>query len=117
LRRFAKRRDPAPAQLHLRTSDPHIYAAGDIARWPEIFTCERVRVEHWVVAERQDQAAAANMLDRSRPFTAPPFLWTKHFDLSIRYVGHADEWDEIVIDGDLADRDAAIASGAKAAIL
>lgn len=92
----------------LQTSVAGIYAAGDVARWRDAGSGTTRRVEHWVVAERQGQVAAHNMLGAHQRFVDVPFFWSAHYDLSIRYAGHAGEWDTLQLDGDLAARDALV---------
>lgn len=89
---------------YLQTSCPGIYAAGDIARWPDAHNNASIRVEHWVVAQRQGHTAARNMLGGREKFDAVPFFWSKHYDLSVRYTGHAEKWDDLTVDGLLSEQ-------------
>lgn len=86
---------------YLETSAPRIYAAGDIARWPDPHSGTSIRVEHWVVAQRQGQTAARNMLGAGAPFDAVPYFWSQHYDAAVRYTGHATRWDQAVATGSL----------------
>jgi apoptosis-inducing factor 3 len=93
----------------LETSASGVFAAGDVARWPDAYSDLRLRVEHWVVAERQGQVVARNMLGNRDRFDDIPFFWSAHYDkLSIRYIGHVERWDETRIEGDVMKSDCAV---------
>lgn len=84
----------------METSVPDIFAAGDIASYPEPISGTRTRIEHWVVAERQGEVAAANMLGQRRRFESAPFFWTEQYGVPLRYVGRASGWDAVTCEGD-----------------
>jgi NAD(P)H-nitrite reductase large subunit len=89
---------------HFRASADGVYAAGDVASFPDFRTGARVRIEHWQVAERQGRAVARAMLGLGEPFRDVPFFWSAHYDVTLNYVGHAAAWDCIIERGSLADR-------------
>ena len=91
----------------LKTNVPGIFAAGDIARWPDP-RAGRIRVEHWVVAQRQGQTAARNILGADEAFNLPPFFWSNHFDLHIHYVGHGGGDDRSTVSGNVKAKDASV---------
>jgi len=101
----------------LETSAPGVYAAGDIARWPDARFGGSLRIEHWVVAERQGQTAARNMLGAKEPFKEVPFFWSQHYDVPINYVGHAERWEGVQIDGDVKNRDCIVRYKARGKVL
>lgn len=92
---------------YLETSVPEVFAAGDIARWPDP-RAGRIRVEHWVVAQRQGQTAARNILGAREPFDLPPFFWSNHFDLQVGYVGHGSRDDHANVAGSVKAKDGSV---------
>jgi NADPH-dependent 2,4-dienoyl-CoA reductase/sulfur reductase-like enzyme/nitrite reductase/ring-hydroxylating ferredoxin subunit len=90
----------------LRTSAADVFAAGDMARYPEPVSGEAARIEHWVVAERHGQAVARSMLGIGGTYSETPFFWSQHYDVTIAYVGHAASWETCEIRGELDKHDA-----------
>ncbi len=90
----------------LRTSDPLIYAAGDIASHAHPRYAHPVRVEHWANAKDQGTHVAGALLGDEQPYTASPYFFSDQYDLGLEYRGLADpEHDELVVRGDLASRE------------
>lgn len=80
---------------------PNVYAAGDIAVFPERRSKRQVRIEHWRVAEQHGRVAAANMAGRNEPYEGIPYFWTEQLGTAFEYVGYAPNWDEIILQGDV----------------
>ena len=93
---------------NLATGAPDVYAAGDVAKYPDHVSGEMARIEHWALAQRQGQAVARSMLGVGGAFRDVPFFWSQHYDVQINYVGHTTSWDALEIRGDLDARDAAV---------
>jgi NADPH-dependent 2,4-dienoyl-CoA reductase/sulfur reductase-like enzyme/nitrite reductase/ring-hydroxylating ferredoxin subunit len=93
---------PVNAQL---LAAPNVYAAGDIARFPLAATGQPTRIEHWRLAQQHGAVAARNMLGQQAAYTAAPFFWTQQYGKSLRYAGHAEQWDDIIYHGDVAKQD------------
>ena len=94
---------------YLRTSAPDVFAAGDVARFPDAHTGDKIRVEHWVVATRQGETAALNMLGGKRRFDAVPFFWSAHYDCTVSYLGHAETWERVDVAGSVEKLDCSVA--------
>jgi NADPH-dependent 2,4-dienoyl-CoA reductase/sulfur reductase-like enzyme len=88
----------------LGTSDPHIYAAGDIAAWPDPTFDKRMRVEHWDVARSQGLRAGRNMAGEEEAYTTLPYFFSDLFDLSFEVWGDLSDWERFVLRGELEAR-------------
>jgi len=112
--------DGIVVDAHLRASAKDVWAAGDVARYPDPRLGKRIRVEHWQAAERQGQHAAADMLGLGGAFNDVPFFWSQHYDVTLSYVGHAGGDAQIEVIGNLEKRDATViyrSGGRVAAVL
>jgi NADPH-dependent 2,4-dienoyl-CoA reductase/sulfur reductase-like enzyme/nitrite reductase/ring-hydroxylating ferredoxin subunit len=103
-----RQQDGVLVDAHMRTSHPDIYAAGDIARFVAPYSGESMRLEHWAVAQRQGQIAALAMIGQPQPYDSVPFFWTRHYETSLAYVGHAEGFDATTVFGDLHKKAGAV---------
>jgi apoptosis-inducing factor 3 len=92
----------------LETAARGVYAIGDVAQWPDPRAGGLVRIEHWVVAQRQGQAVARTLVGERAPFDDVPFFWTHQYDVAVNYVGHVERWDRVEIDGSFERRDCTV---------
>ena len=88
---------------HLQVAEG-LYAAGDVARFPDWRNGAPIRIEHWRLAEQLGRVAAKNMAGLKVEYIGVPFFWSEQFDLFLQYVGYAADWDEVIIQGSLKER-------------
>jgi 3-phenylpropionate/trans-cinnamate dioxygenase ferredoxin reductase component len=93
------------ADASLRTSDPDIYAVGDIVAAEHPLFGERIRTEHWANALKQPAVAVAGMLGKPGEYAELPYFFTDQYDLGMEYVGHAPDVERVVFRGDVAGRE------------
>ncbi len=89
----------------LRSSDPDIFAVGDIAAAEHPFFRGRVRTEHWANALKQPAVAAGNMLGKKLEYAKLPYFFTDQYDLGMEYVGYAPTYERVIFRGDVAGRE------------
>lgn len=89
----------------LRTSDPDIYAVGDIAAAEHPLFGGRIRTEHWANALKQPAVAVAGMLGKPGEYAELPYFFTDQYDLGMEYAGHAAGFERVVFRGDMAGRE------------
>jgi NADPH-dependent 2,4-dienoyl-CoA reductase/sulfur reductase-like enzyme len=103
-------RDGVVCDAHLHTGAPRVFAAGDVARWPNALYGEEMRVEHWTNASEQGALAAQNLLaaqrgEELRAYAPVPFFWSDQYDRRIQFLGRAGANDTIeVVAGSVEDR-------------
>ncbi|MEC4984363.1 MAG: FAD-dependent oxidoreductase [Oscillatoria sp. PMC 1068.18] len=87
---------------YLQVTDS-LYAAGDLATFPYWYNQEPTRIEHWRLAAQHGRIAAKNMAGKRVKYEGVPFFWTAQFTIGMRYVGHVEDWEETIVQGDLSE--------------
>lgn len=88
----------------LATTNPHVFAAGDVASAWHPFYEQHIRVEHWANALNQGPAAACAMLGEEASYDRIPYFYSDQYEIGMEYLGYAPDWDEVVIRGSWATR-------------
>jgi 3-phenylpropionate/trans-cinnamate dioxygenase ferredoxin reductase subunit len=87
---------------HCRTSDPAVYAVGDVANHFAPLLGRHVRVEHWQHAQHQAASAARNMMGMEEAFAEVPWVWSDQYEINLQIAGQPHPDDEVVVRGDVA---------------